>query len=398
MSGAWKETVCFEITGNSPERFLNIANRRGLSVFNVKKENDRVLAFCAASEFNMLSQVAAKCGTNLEVITRYGLSYRLRNYRRRIGFAAGFAVFCFMLWFLSLFVWSVEIVNLPEQYAVSVSDVLYETGIRTGVLVSSIDGKLLEYELENRLPQFDIIAVSCMGCNARVQFSATKPVRKQVEKNDPCDLVASEKGQIVSVTASQGIPFAAEGDIVIPGDVLVSGVFTAQGENVTMVHSCGKVTALVDGTFSESVNYSQIVTEPTGRIINISRIMAFGIEIPLFGSLPEGNYSRSYEEYPLNLYGFAFPIVLRREQWHELCYTEKELSSEECVAQAEEKIDKRIKNTGFLEIASSERTVNETNTGVRVTRYVTFLKEISEERPIEINRSDHTENTESSIN
>ena len=115
MSGAWKETVCFEIIGNSPERFLNIANRRGLAVFNVNHEGGRVFAFCSDAEFRMLSDAAAKSGTNLEVISHYGLSYTLRNYRNRIGFVSGFAVFCLMLWALSFFVWSVETVNLPAN-------------------------------------------------------------------------------------------------------------------------------------------------------------------------------------------------------------------------------------------------------------------------------------------
>ena len=397
MSGAWKETVCFEIIGNSPERFLNIANRRGLAVFNVNHEGGRVFAFCSDAEFRMLSDAAAKSGTNLEVISHYGLSYTLRNYRNRIGFVSGFAVFCLMLWALSFFVWSVETVNLPEQYAVSISDILYDAGIRVGVLSSTIDGNMLEFELEEKLPQFDMIKVSCMGCNARVQFSVSKPIRRQIEKNEPCDLIASESGQIVSVTASQGIPFVAEGDIVVPGDVLVSGVFSAQGENISMVHSVGKVTALVERTFSESVSSRQIVTEPTGRIIHINRIMAFGIEIPLFGTLPKGVYSRTYSEYPLRFFGFDFPIVLRSEQWHELCYTEKEFSMEECVEQAEAKLDKKLRKNDGSKVVSIQRKVNETNSGVRVTRYVTLLKEITEERPIEIDAKNNTDSTESEI-
>ena len=382
MRGLFREMICFEITGGNAERFFNISNRRCLNVFNICNEAGRYYAFTALKDFPKLCAAAEKSGAELVIVSHYGLPYHLRNYRERLGFAAGFGLFCLTLWVLSLFIWSVETVNMPEEYAVSISDLLYQSGIRTGVLCSSVDCGLLELELEEKLPQFDMIKVSRMGSSARVQFSAARPVKKLVRHREPCNLIASESGQIVSVTASQGIPFVAEGDIVVPGDVLVSGVFSADGEYISMVHSAGEVTALVDRTFSESVDYRQIVTEPTGHIVNINRVMVFGMEIPLFGSLPKGCFSRTYEEYPLNVMGFSFPFVLRREIWHELCYTEKEFSREECIAQAEKSLAVRINKADHLEIVSSERTVNETGSGLRVTRYVTLLKEISEENPI----------------
>lgn len=391
MPGFIKETVCFEIVGGSVERFLNIANRRWLNVFNVNNSDGRVFAFTSAKEFPALCAVAAKANAELVIISHFGLPYYIRHYSKRWGFTAGFLLFCVALWVMSLFVWSVDLENLPEQYAVSVTDLLYEEGIRTGVLCSSIHGDMLQTLLEEKLPQFDMIQVSRMGSKAKVKFNASVPIRKTIENHEPCDLIAGESGQIVSATASQGTIFVKQGDIVVPGDVLVSGVFDSLGESIVMVHAKGNVTALVDKTFSETVNFSQIVTEPTGHVININRLMAFGIEIPLFGSLPKGNYSRTYEEIPLSVLGFDFPIVLRREQWHELCYTEKQFTPEECTEQAEAILDRKIKKTDHIEVVSSERTVNETNSGIRVTRYVTFLKEISEERPLQVERKTEDE-------
>ena len=134
MPGVFKKTVCFEITGGSSERFLNISSRRWLNVFNVNQRNGRTIAFGSARDFPALCAVAEKTGCRLEIINRYGMGYYVEKYRERWGFAAGFLLFIVTLWFLSLFVWSVDVENLPEEYAVSVSDVLYEEGIRVGVL------------------------------------------------------------------------------------------------------------------------------------------------------------------------------------------------------------------------------------------------------------------------
>ncbi len=380
MRGIIKETVCFEITGGSAERFLNIANHRRLNIFNISSKEGRTFAFTTAKELPLAFAAAEKADTELTVISHYGIVCRLRKYRARWGFAAGFVLFCLMLWVMSLFVWSVDIENLPEKYAVSVTDLLYDEGIRVGVLGTSIDGEMLELTLEEKLPQFDMIKVSRMGCRARVQFDAAVPVHQKAENDSPCDLIAKESGQIVSATASKGTIFVRQGDIVVPGDVLISGVFDSLGESIVMVHATGNVTALVEDTFSETVTYAQTVTEPTGHIININRLMAFGLEVPLFGSLPKGLYRRTYEEIPLSVMGFDFPVVLRREEWQELCYTEKELSYEECLRQAEAKVRRKIEQADHIEIISRDRLVSKTESGVRVTEHVTFTKEISEER------------------
>ena len=383
----FKESVCFEIVGNQVERFLNIAIRRGLTIFNLKRLGESAYAFTTAEEYPGLSAAASKAGVELIEISRYGIPCYLRKYSKRLGFFAGFGLFCVTLWFLSLFVWNVEIVNLPEECAVSVSDILYETGIREGVLSSTIDAERLEYELEEKLPMFDMIKISRMGCGARVQFSLARPVKKQEEADWPCDLIASECGQIVSVTASKGTIFAKEGDIAVPGDVLISGVFDSLSGSIVMVHASGSVTALVDRTFSETVNYRQVVQEPTGRTVTISRIMVLGMEIPLYASMPKGNFKRTYEENPVTIFGFELPVVLRKEQWREMCFTEKEFTEEDCVKQAEAMLEKDIQRADSIEIVSSERTVNQLDSGVRVTRYVTFLKEIAEERPFQIERN-----------
>ena len=203
-----------------------------------------------------------------------------------------------------------------------------------------------------------MIKISCMGCGARVQFSLSRPVKKQEEADWPCDLIASECGQIVSVTASKGTIFAKEGDIAVPGDVLVSGVFDSLSGSIVMVHASGSVTALVDRTFSETVNYRQVVQEPTGRTLTVSRIMVLGMEIPLFASLPKGHFKRTYEENKVTIFGFELPVTFRREKWQELCFTEKEFSEEECVRQAEARLEKDIQKADRIEIVSSERTVN----------------------------------------
>lgn len=372
----------FEIIGISPERFINIANRRWLNVFNLHCQGKRIFGYIAASEFYTLSDAAQKAGVQLVITNSLGLPFLVKNYRRRIGFILGFAMFCFTLWYLSLFIWFVETVNLPGEYADGAAEAVYNAGIRTGVLSSSIDGTLLEFELEEKLGQFDLIKVSQLGCNAQVYFSTSGLIESTVDQGEPCDVVASAGGEIVSIIAKTGIPLVKPGDVVYPGDILISGLFEGPEGPISMVHSYGEVTAITEHTFSTAIDYRQTVKEPTGRIVTINRIIAFGMEIPLFSSVPKGNYSRTYEEFPLELFGFKLPITLRREYLHELCYVEQEVSREECLRQAEEILDREMQRIGGIEVISTNSTVNETNGGVRVTRYVTLLEDITQKRKI----------------
>ncbi len=362
------------------ERFLNIANRRRLRLFNIHCQNGRMFAFVHAADFDTLADAADKAGVTLAVTDKYGLPYVLRHYGRRVGFVAGFGLFCFMLWYLSLFTWFVDFVNLPETLAVSASDAVYAAGLRPGMLSSRIDGPMLELELEEQLRDFDFIKISRMGSNAQVYFSPSTASKHTVADDVPCDLIAAEGGEIVEIIAPQGTPMVQPGDVVYPGDTLVSGLFAGQEDKIRTVHASGEVIAMVDETFSENVSFRQTVQEPTGRVVLVNRLTAFGWEIPLFYGLPKGNYRRTYEEIPLTLLDFEMPFVLRREEWHELCYTEKTFSTDECAAQAEALLDRRIQAADTRGIVSDTRTVNETENGVRVTRYVTFLRSIAKER------------------
>lgn len=375
----------FEIIGlssGSPERFLNIANRRRLRIFNVYCQEGRMFAYIHATDFDRLSNAAQKAGVRLEITEKYGLPYLLRNYGRRMGFMIGFGLFCFFLWYLSLFVWFVELEGVPDELSVSASDAVYHAGIRPGTLIASIDGPQLELELEKELPQFDLIKVSRMGCRALVHFSPSVKKQTLVTDGVPCDLIAAEAGEIVDVVAIEGAPLVQTGDIVYPGDTLVSGLFPGQEDRIRMVHSRGEVTALVEETFTESVTFRQTVKEPTGRIVTVNRLTAFGWDIPLYYAPPKGLYRKTHTEYPATFFGFELPIVLRCEDWHELCYTEKIFTAEECVTQLESRLDERIRAADALEIVDNTRTVGETENGVRVTRRVTFLRSIAKEREI----------------
>lgn len=383
----------FEIIGISPERFINIANRRRLQTFNLHCEGNRMFGYIAASEFYTLSDAAEKTGVQLVITDSTGLPFLVKNYRKRIGFILGFGLFCFTLWYLSLFVWFVETVNLPEEYAAEASEAVYNAGIRTGVLSSSIDGTWLEMELEENLKQFDFIKVSRLGCNAQVYFSQSGSTKSKVQEGEPCDIVSSAGGEVVSIVAKTGTPLVLPGDTVYPGDILISGLFEGQEGSISMVHSYGEVTAITEHTISTSIDYRQTVKEPTGRVVTINRIMAFGMEIPIFGSLPKGNYSRIYEEIPMEIFGFRLPITLRKEYHHELCYTEKDVSREDCLRQAEKILDEEMQKVGGIEVISTDQTVNDTNGGIRVTRYVTLLEDIAQERKILFNKNS-SESTE----
>ncbi len=372
----------FEIIGISPERFINIANRRWLNVFNLHCEGSRMFGYIVANEFFTLADTAEKAGVQLVITHSFGLPFLVKKYYKRIGFVLGFGLFCLTLWYLSQFVWFVETVNLPEQYADEVNQVIYDAGIRTGVLSSSIDGTMLELELENELRQFDLIKVSRLGCNAQVYFSMSGSTKSKVVQGEPCDVVASSGGEIVSIVAKTGTPLVKQGDVVYPGDVLISGLFEGPEGPISLVHSYGEVTAITEHTFSTAIDCRQTVKEPTGRVITVNRIMAFGMEIPLFGSMPKGNYSRTVEEFPLEFFGFKLPITLRREYLHELCYVERDVSREECLRQAEEILDEEMQKVGGIEVISTDQTVNDTNGGIRVTRYVTLLEDITQERKI----------------
>ena len=368
----------FRATGYFPERFLNLAARADVGLWDIHRVEDGLSAKITARRYKQLIPLARKCGLKLRVVKKYGLPFRLMPYRKRAGMPLGFLLFCGMIWLLSQFYWIVELPQVSPDLQDRLEEAIYDAGIRPGVLRSQVDGSMIAGELQLELKELAWAGITTSGSYITVDVREINKVEQEVASDQPCNVVAARDGVIISVKTAEGQSVVTAGQAVAKGDLLISGVMEFSTGDISMVHAQGEVFATTFYQFSSEVSYDLHRTERTGKVITIRRLMLLGIEIPLyFGSNPDGQFEREYDEWQLSIAGTDFPLTTRTERWYELRTINRIIDQQEAEAIAWEDINEQMKILDGMEIISSTESLLQTDTGVRLDISVTVKEDIA---------------------
>ena len=102
-----------------------------------------------------------------------------------------------------------------------------------------------------------------------------------INEEDYCNIVATKDGQIVKVSAQNGIPAVKQDDIVTKGDILIAGWIDGKYTGTRYVHAEGEVKAKVWYTESEKMALNQVVEEQNGNTEETYKIKINNFEINL---------------------------------------------------------------------------------------------------------------------
>lgn len=216
--------VIIYVTGFSVERFINLAVNRGIFIWDIIPERNRVIMKAGVKSTEELKECGIKTGCRFEVVGEYGLPVFLKRCASRKAYIAGVLSFAVVMYVMSSFIWTVNVVGNERIKTDDIIESCAEKGIAPGKLKYGID--LYETGEKLMLEYKDIawIAVNLKGTGITVKIVETIPETEYVEREKPTDVVADSDGVIISVAASAGTPVVKEGDEVKKGDVLISNV------------------------------------------------------------------------------------------------------------------------------------------------------------------------------
>ncbi len=336
--------VVFTAVGGFPERFLNLTARSGEVLWDVSCKNRVFTASTFARRYKELRASARKSGMRLKVAKKRGLPFLLHRYRRRAGVFVGILVFFAVIQVLSLYIWTVNIPESEHVPADELRQVLCEAGLSPGSLKREIDPTYLEEKAMIAFPDISWIAVNLQGNVASVEFTERQKAPEMVPVDEPCNIKASFHGQIIRLDVYSGTAEVKNGDAVVQGQLLISGVVEDKYGGSTLEHASGMALAATEHTLREEVPLTQKTLTPTGKVIVRRRATLFGVELPLsFVPAPGENYEREISSEALTVGGVTLPVTLLTEQWREMAEQEITLSEQEAAAQAAKKMAEREK-------------------------------------------------------
>lgn len=376
-------SVRFSAKGQFPERFINLAMRNNASLWEINRSEDGFSACVIAGHYKRLRYVARKTHTKMRLVSKRGLPFSLLPYRQRVGFVLGFISFCLTLFTMSNFIWIIEYPAVDDDLSNKIFSVSDSIGLTTGRLRSTMDTEALSTLLELNIGELSWAAVNVYGSRVTVDVRQYEMLPEKIGIDEPCNLVASNGGVVVEVVSYSGSAEVQNGDVVAPGDLLISGVVDDATGSVSIVHAMGNVTARTDYRFTETVSFEQTEPLTTGRCITVRRLTFFGLEIPLYiGKTPKGDFIKSSSEASLKIGSLEIPISYIEEKWIETAEMTHYISERDAISRAREQIEKRILELGKIEIISRSEQIETDKSSVTVTVDFSVYQDIAVEESI----------------
>lgn len=349
-----KGYVIIEVMGKDRERFINICLRRGIKIWGILLENDKLSMCVYIKDFKSLREIRRKCSVRIKILKRKSALFTLLRYRKRYVFVICMLLSVFIIFQTSGYIWTVEINGAENTDIHKLTNLLEENGIYVGAKKSNL--KLTSEIKEDIINNTDDIAwiwIYMEGTKARVLVSQIRVPHKIIEKDIPVNIVSTADGVIKDITVKSGEAAVKLGDAVEKGDILISGKVTAfregEEENYIYVHSLGTVEAYTIHTETvEEKLYDEIRT-PTGKNKRQITLELFGKRYDFFKDeeIEFDDYDIKTDCYELKVPVFGFcGIALTIRNNLEVIVERREISvdlaKERARFTAEEKIAKKL--------------------------------------------------------
>lgn len=374
----------FRASGGCPEKFINLAVKNNINIWDLKKTDGDLYGKVNASEYKNLIKSTRRSNCKIKSIKKSGLPFFVFKRRKRAGIIAGALAFLAMMFGFSRFVWSVNIYGNADLSSERIRSVLSELGVVPGSVKKNIDATHVMHEAMIKLPEVSWMAVNVEGGGVNVIIKEKIHVPEIVSQGEPCNIIAETDGVITRMETYKGTPVLSAGDVVAKGQLIISGVTEGPSGENTFVSSDGKVIATTRRVITQKIKMNQIYARDTGKITKKYYLIICGRDFHLWGFFDTGDSFRR-EEYQnkIRLFGKALPVGFRKEIWHEQECSEKKLTPQE----ASSEVNKMLKEyqtsemTGVnIEDCSSEEA--EENGEYILTAVLTCSEDISKKEKI----------------
>lgn len=303
-------TVEFEIKDGYLERFINLCGKSGVPLWSVHRSGGTLTAKTSYMGSKRLREMAGKSGVTLRLIRKGGVPPILRRYRLRTGVFAGAAILLLLPFFMSMFLWQIDIAGnttIPTDELLGALDVL---GVHTGARRGAIDTRDVERRMMLAEGRLSWIAVNLRGSTAHVELRERDIAPPRVSDDIPHNIVANRDGFITEMIVYDGQPLVKKGDSVVAGDMLVSGIMEDGKQKNRTVHARAKIEAQVTDSLSVTVPYTRTVHLDTGAE-HRKQLQIFSLSVPLgMGGEPPRPWRCVRTEESVPLLGKLLPVTV----------------------------------------------------------------------------------------
>ncbi|MBP9989319.1 MAG: sporulation protein YqfD [Ruminococcus sp.] len=245
------------------ERFINFCTSKGIPLWNISKNGSCIYADTTISGYKKIRTPARKSGMRVRITKKSGLPFFLHRHKDKSGLVAGFIIFFAGLIFLSGRVWTINITGNQPVNSQKIEEVFYDSGLKIGIRTKALDNKKIISDALGKLDEISWASINIRGCTANIEVrkSVTKPDIK-INPTLLSNIVAKKDGQIEIVEAYHGKQSVVEGQTVMKGSLLISGISQNKSYVNTYSPAEGYVVAKTNLSVKSETKFSEYVLIP----------------------------------------------------------------------------------------------------------------------------------------
>lgn len=366
-------SVEVEVTGAFPERFINLCAQERIGFWRLEWPKGNVLRFCAArGDKKRLKLLAEKAMCDIVFRRHTGVPAFFSLFRRRYALLIGFALSLCAVAVLSQFILTVEVQGNETVPSRVILEELRRLGVRPGVYGPAIDERQVGNQALLALEDLSWISINLHGTRAQVLVRERTAKPEIVDESVPAHIVAGGSGIVTGLEVLSGQALVEEGDTVLEGEVLISGVvdlpepqYSEIDLGTLTVRAAGNVYARTWRTLTAVIPLESTVKEYTGAEMSRWSLTFFTHRLQFYknGGISYDRYDKIQEIHTLTLPGGReMPLTLTRERIREYDLTAAAINAEAGEALLRRRLEKRLTEL----IADGEGTVVSTQfTAVR---------------------------------
>jgi similar to stage IV sporulation protein len=260
--------ITIEIQSLIPEKFVNLMWKNGVHIKNLKKENITTMIMDVnLRDYDKIEEIAKKTKTKIKIIKRRGFAFFLIKIKRRIALVLGILLFMGILYYLSTFIWNIEISVDHNLSPYEIRQQLSSFGVKPGINKRNVNVYDIEEKLIKNNENIMWVRARVEGAKLKISAAERQSPPNIIAESSPCNLVARKDGEVIRVYTKAGTPVVKKGDMIRKGQVLVKGEQGKEGATY-QVHAIGDV---ICRTFYEEIKQVKIDTvkrERTGNKID----------------------------------------------------------------------------------------------------------------------------------
>lgn len=391
---AVKGYVVILVEGNHVERFVNLAMRRNIYVWDIINIGDKKMKMkILAKDFKLLRDVARKTNCKVSIYRKIGVSFKVQKYKHRQAFLIGIVIFISILFYLNSFIWDIKITGNKQIKKSYVLKMLQKSGLKEGMLKYKINPTNVQDRFMLKANGIVWLIIELKGTTAYVKvFEGVNPP-KLIDKQKPCNIVAKKDGVIQKIITREGKSEVSIGESVLKNQLLVSGVVPCTGGNegnVRYVHASSQISAMTWYDKSTVVKYKQKKVVYSGNKKNSYGLILFNKNIPLYHSkIKYHNYTKTKNVDKIKLgKNTVIPFGIVRNTYREKKIKTYKLNYTQAVKLAKARLLKSSKQymPKNVKILDRRIKISKFKYGIKASIVVECIEEIAEEKQIEVEK------------